>query len=60
MRALFAALLLMSVALGMLLLTALENWLQGNSFLWWLLLVLLDVFAVAAVSMSVLKLSTKR
>jgi hypothetical protein len=41
MRLLFIGLIPMCVGLGMVLTIALENWLQGNSYLWRLLLVLL-------------------
>ena len=45
----------MCVSFGMLLLTAFERWLRGQPFLWWLLLVLLMVFAISALSMTLLK-----
>jgi hypothetical protein len=53
MRLLFIGLIPMCVGLGMVLTIALENWLQGNAYLWWLLLVLLLLFGVAAVSITV-------
>ena len=54
-RSLFLALLLMCFSFGMLLLTAFESWLRGQPFLWWLLLVLLMVFAISTLSMTLLK-----
>jgi membrane protein required for beta-lactamase induction len=53
MRFLFIGLILMCVGLGMVLTIALENWLQGNSYLWWLLLVLLLMLGVTAVGITV-------
>jgi hypothetical protein len=53
MRSLFLGLILMCVALGMVLTVALDSWLRGNSYLWWLLLVLLLMLAVTAVSITV-------
>jgi hypothetical protein len=38
--------ILLSVALGMMLITTLEEWLHGRSFIWWLLLSLLFIVAV--------------
>ena len=53
MRSLFLGLILMCVALGTVLTVALDSWLRGNSYLWWLLLVLLLMLAVTAVSITV-------
>ncbi len=47
--------ILLSVALGMMLTTTLEEWLRGRSFVWWLLLSLLFVVAVAANAAAVTK-----
>jgi hypothetical protein len=47
--------ILLSVALGMMLTTTLEEWLRGRSFVWWLLLSLLFVVAVAANATAVTK-----
>jgi hypothetical protein len=47
--------ILLSVALGMMLTTTLEEWLRGHSFVWWLLLSLLFVVAVAANAAAVTK-----
>jgi hypothetical protein len=54
-RFLFLALILMCVSFGMLLATALESWLRGQPFLWWLLLVLLFALAISSASVTLLK-----
>ena len=48
-------LILLSVALGMMLITTLEEWLHGRSFIWWLLLSALFVVAVGANAAAVTK-----
>jgi hypothetical protein len=48
-------LILLSVALGMMLVTTLEEWLRGRSFIWWLLLAVLFVVAVGANAAAVTK-----
>jgi hypothetical protein len=48
-------LILLSVALGMMLVTTLEEWLRGRSFIWWLLLAVLFVVAVGANALAVTK-----
>jgi hypothetical protein len=48
-------LILLSVALGMMLVTTLEEWLRGRSFIWWLLLSALFVVAVGANALAVTK-----
>jgi hypothetical protein len=53
MRLLFIGLNLMCVGLGMVLTIALENWLRGNSYLWWLLLVLLLLLGVTTLGITV-------
>jgi hypothetical protein len=55
MRWQFFGVMLMCVALGVLILTAFDNWLRGNSIVWWLLLVVIFVFAISANSMAILK-----
>ncbi|MGA3139414.1 MAG: hypothetical protein ABSD09_11090 [Xanthobacteraceae bacterium] len=47
--------ILLSVALGMMLTTTLEEWLRGRSFIWWLLLSLLFIVAVGANAWAVTK-----
>jgi len=47
--------ILLSVALGMMLITTLEEWLHGRSFIWWLLLSALFVVAVGANAAAVTK-----
>jgi sterol desaturase/sphingolipid hydroxylase (fatty acid hydroxylase superfamily) len=47
--------ILLSVALGMMLITTLEEWLRGRSFIWWLLLAVLFVVAVGANAAAVTK-----
>jgi hypothetical protein len=51
----FFGLILMSVALGMVLLTVFDKWLRGDSFAWWLLLAALNVFAISTNCMVLLK-----
>jgi hypothetical protein len=51
----FFGLILMSVALGGALLTAFDSWLRGYSFVWWLLLAVIFVFAISTNSMALLK-----
>jgi hypothetical protein len=53
MRLLFLGLILMCVSLGMVLTIALESWLRGNSYLWWLLVVLLLLLGVTALGITV-------
>jgi hypothetical protein len=53
MRFLFIGLILMCVGLGMVLTITLQNWLEGNSYLWWLLLVLLLVLGITALGITV-------
>jgi hypothetical protein len=48
-------LILLSVALGMMLVTALEEWLSGRSFLWWLLLSVMFLVSVCANAVAVTK-----
>jgi hypothetical protein len=48
-------LILLSIALGMMLITTLEEWLRGRSFIWWLLLSVLFVVAVGANALAVTK-----
>jgi hypothetical protein len=43
------------VALGMMLITTLEEWLRGRSFIWWLLLSALFLVAVGANAAAVTK-----
>jgi len=45
----------MSVSLGGLLLSAFENWLRGNSFIWWLGLSALFVFSISVNTIRLLK-----
>jgi hypothetical protein len=51
----FIALILLSVALGMMLVSTFEEWLRGHSFIWWLLLSALFVVAVCANAVAVMK-----
>jgi hypothetical protein len=51
----FFGLILMSVALGGMLLTAFDKWLRGDSFVWWLLLAVMFVFAISTNSLMLLK-----
>jgi hypothetical protein len=55
MRSLLLGLVLMSIGLGTLLTTVLDNWLRGDSYLWWLLLMLLLLFAITSVGVTVMK-----
>src|SRR5580704_3393938 len=48
-------LILLSVALGMMLITTLEEWLRDRSFVWWLLLSALFLVAVGANAAAVTK-----
>jgi hypothetical protein len=45
----------MGVALGGILLSALENWLRGNSFVWWLGLSALFAFTISVNTVRLLK-----
>ena len=47
--------ILMGVALGGMLLSALESWLRGNSFVWWLGLSALFVFTISVNTLAILK-----
>ena len=51
----FFGIILMSVALGGALLTAFDKWLRGDSFVWWLLLAVMFVFAISTNCMALLK-----
>jgi hypothetical protein len=51
----FVSVILMSVSLGGLLLSAFENWLRGNSFIWWLGLSALFVFSISVNTIRLLK-----
>jgi len=55
MRWQFVSLILMSVALGGMLLSALESWLRGNSFGWWLGLSALFAFSITVQTVRLLK-----
>ena len=44
----------MSVGLGTLLVTVLDNWLRGYSTLWWLLLTLLILLAIVSVGVTLM------
>jgi hypothetical protein len=54
-RAQFLGLILMSVALGMLVTNAFDNWLRGYTVIWWLALILVNIFAIGAASITVAK-----
>jgi hypothetical protein len=54
-RGQFVGVILMSVGLGTLIITAFDKWLRGESFVWWLLLSVLFVISIITVSMTVLK-----
>jgi hypothetical protein len=54
-RWLFFAIILMSVALGGALLTSFDEWLRGGSFVWWLLLAVMFVFAISTNCVALLK-----
>ena len=54
MRWLLLGLVLMSVGLGTLLVTVLDNWLRGYSTLWWLLLTLLILLAIVSVGVTLM------
>jgi hypothetical protein len=47
--------ILMGVALGGTLLNALESWLRGNSFVWWLGLSVLFVFTISVNTLAIFK-----
>jgi hypothetical protein len=47
--------ILMGVALGGMLLSGLENWLRGNSFVWWLGLSALFAFTISVNTVRLLK-----
>jgi hypothetical protein len=51
----FVGIILMGVALGGMLLSAFENWLRGNSFVWWLGLSAVFVFSITAQTVRLLK-----
>jgi len=53
-RWLLLGLVLMSVGLGTLLVTVLDNWLRGYSTLWWLLLTLLILLAIVSVGVTLM------
>jgi hypothetical protein len=55
MRWQFVSIILMSVSLGGMLLIAFENWLRGNSFVWWLGLSALFAFSITAQTVRLLK-----
>jgi hypothetical protein len=52
---LLIGLVLMSVGLGTLLSVTLLSWLRGDSFVWWLALLLLMAFGVLTVGVTVAK-----
>ena len=51
----FIGVILMSVALGMFFATILDNWLRGESFIWWLLLAGVFIFAISTNTFAILK-----
>jgi hypothetical protein len=51
----FVSIILMAVSLGGMLLSALENWLRGNSFVWWLGLSALFTFSITVQTVRLLK-----
>jgi hypothetical protein len=51
----FVSIILMSVALGGMLLSAFESWLRGNSVIWWLGLSALFVFSITVNTIRLLK-----
>jgi hypothetical protein len=55
MRWQFVSTILMSVALGGMLLSALEAWLRGNSFVWWLGLSALFALTISVNTIRLLK-----
>jgi hypothetical protein len=48
-------LILMSVAFGVMLFTALDKWFRGDSIVWWLVLAVVFVFAISTNSILLLK-----
>jgi hypothetical protein len=54
MRWLLPGLVLMSVGLGTLLVTVVDNWLRGYSTLWWLVLMLLLLPGIVSVGMTLM------
>jgi hypothetical protein len=55
MRWQFVSIILMSVSLGGMLVSALESWLRGNSFVWWLGLSALFAFSITVNTIRLLK-----
>jgi hypothetical protein len=55
MRWQFVSIILMSVSLGGMLVSALESWLRGNSFVWWLGLSALFAFPITVNTIRLLK-----
>jgi hypothetical protein len=55
MRWQFVSTILMSVSFGGMLLSALANWLRGNSFVWWLGLSALFAFSISVNKVRLLK-----
>jgi hypothetical protein len=55
MRWQFVSIILMSVSLGGMLVITLENWLRGNSFVWWLGLSALFAFSITVNTIRLLK-----
>jgi hypothetical protein len=51
----FVSIILMSVSLGGMLLSAFENWLRGNSFVWWLGLSTVLVVSITGQTVRLLK-----
>ena len=54
-RVQFFSLILMSIGLGMLIITALDNWLRGYTVIWWLALITVIIFAIGTASIAVVK-----
>jgi len=55
MHSRFFAIIAMSIALGLLISAAFENWFWGYSFVWWLLLIGVFVVSISAVSTGLLR-----